>query len=218
MKMRMTRRGAGMLIALMLIAVPAAAAVMTQSFVKSNVELDNTCFNLLEGQDSLDGYATFDPSPTVTDPAGNVSLIQAEISITGNVGNRVVFTDVGRFDSSCVDTLSLRLRSASDPAGAPAQEPPVAPGSLWESVDIRIFVAAIEAMPAGSDPLNDPSSWTEVLTVVDGTVSNGGTVTLINGANRELSFVIDTDAGFAPDIDPANNTLVWRWTAEASKN
>ena len=33
MNMRMTRRGAGILIALMLIAVPAAAAVMTQSFV-----------------------------------------------------------------------------------------------------------------------------------------------------------------------------------------
>jgi hypothetical protein len=218
MKMRMTRRGAGMLIALMLIAVPAAAAVMTQTFVKATASLDDTCFDLEAGSDvtSFPGLVTFDPGPTIQAAGGNADLVAAEVTVKGQVGDRVIYTDVAFFSNDC-GTVTLRLLSASDPAGGDELEPAVGPGTIWEDVDIYVYVENTSTPSATSNPVDDPSEWEELLSVVDGSVTESGSVIMNNGTQRRLAFVIDTSSDFVVDLaNPANNQVIWRWTAQAS--
>jgi hypothetical protein len=220
MKMRMTRRGAGMLIALMLIAVPAAAAVMTQTFVKATASLEDTCFDLEAGNDAtrFPGLVTFDAGPTIQAAGGNADLVAAEVTVKGQVGDRVVYSDVAFFTNDC-GSVTLRLLSASDPAGGDELEPAVGSGSIWEDVDIYVYVQNASGIPLASNPIDDPADWTEMLSVVNGSVSESGSVTMTNGTERRLAFVIDTSSDFVVDLaNPANNRVVWRWTAQASYN
>jgi hypothetical protein len=219
MNMRMTRRGAGILIALMLIAVPAAAAVMTQSFVTATATLDDTCFDLVAGNDvNFTDLVTFDPSGTIVATDGSAELVQAAVGIKGQVGDRMVYSDVARFTNNC-GSVVLELLSTSDPEGGNELEPAVGPGSIWESVDIRVYVQDAGSVATTSNPLDNPADWEELLTVINGSVTESGSVLMPNASERRLAFVVDTDSSYVPDlVTPANNQLTWRWTAKATYN
>ena len=220
MKMRMTRRGAGLLIALMLIAVPAAAAVMTQSFVKATATLADECFRIEAGGDValVPGLVEFSAGPAIQPEGAGVTLVEAELGVTGQVGDRVIYTDVAAFTNNC-GSVTLQLLSASDPAGGDELEPAVGPGTIWESVNLYVYVQDVVTLSPGSSPLNNSSEWEELLTVIGGSVTESGSVLMANGAVRQLAFVVDTDADFVVDLgDPAENQVIWRWTAQASYN
>ena len=57
----MTRRTAVVLVVLMMIAVPATAAVITQNFMRADVNLSAACFTKTAGADALGGsdFVTF---------------------------------------------------------------------------------------------------------------------------------------------------------------
>ena len=107
MNMRMTRRGAGILIALMLVAVPAAAAVVTQNFETATVEINGPCFLVEEGSDTLSatGFVDF-TSATVS--TGSVDLSQESITVTGNGGNRMIYSEVAIYNNTSHNTNSKK--------------------------------------------------------------------------------------------------------------
>jgi hypothetical protein len=212
MKMRMTRRGAGLLIALMLIAIPAAAAVMTQNFMRADITLNDACFVKEAGSDAAgaSGFVSFDGSQTIVASGGTVDLLQEEVSVSGFAGDRLIYTDTARFVNNCTSSVSLRLISASDPAAGPAVDPAVVAGSIWESMDVYVYVATA-ATPAGDPSATNPD-WALQFSVVAGVVSpQVNAVTIPNAGSRRLAFVIDTDSAWT---GAESGTL--RWTATAT--
>ncbi len=205
MKMRMTRRGAGILIALMLIAVPAAAAVMTQNFVSATIELNGKCFTMTDGADasSPTGWVTFTPNVVNT---GSVDLAQEVITVNGFGGNRMIYSDVALLENNCAQTATVDFISAGDPGGAAAFEPALG-DAVWDDFTIRIFLANTQT------PDNNVfgADWVEALSVDGGVASDGGSVAIPNGSDRRLAVVIDTDDAvdtFLPDA------ATLRWTAQ----
>ena len=121
----MTRRWAGILIAMMMIAVPASAAVITQNFMRADVSVNAACFTKTAGADasSGSGFLTFNGGATITDPTGTVDLIQETMSMQGFAGDRLIYTDAVRFNNDCPDAIAVTFVSENDPADGRAIDP-----------------------------------------------------------------------------------------------
>lgn len=213
MNNRMTRRTAVVLVMLMMIAVPATAAVITQNFMKADVTLTAACFTKTAGTDinpAGSGFVDFSAS-TEVDPGNGVTLYQETTTLSGFTGDRMIYSDPVRFNNDCGHPIQVELISQNDPAGAPALEPAAGPGSIWEDVNVKIYLAAAPGDPG--IPSDSNTGWELMLTVDNGgTVTSGGSVTINNATNHRLAFVIDTQAGLAPI--PTEKAIL-RWTAQA---
>lgn len=206
MNMRMTRRGAGILIALMLIAVPAAAAVMTQNFVSASVELNGACFTMEEGADaqSTTGWVSFATDVVST---GSVDLVQEVISIRGNGGNRMIYSDVAILENLCPTSVTVQFLPATDPGGFTAFDPPSS-DNVWDDFTISFYLANTQTP---GDVLTS-SDWDEVLTVAGGNPTTPDTTSIPTGSTRRMAVVIDTDSSITSAVPSTVATL--RWTAQ----
>jgi hypothetical protein len=211
MKMRMTRRGAVILIALMMTAVPAAAAVLTQNFMRADISLSGACFTKVAGADAATIFADFSTTPTIQSGPNNVTLFQETASLQGYAGDRLIYTDAAQFVNNCGVDMRLVLLSENDPFGGAAIDPPAIANSVWSSMDVFVYVATIAAPTERPSPSS--SQWQLMFSVTaGGTLSQQSTaVTVPNGGSRRLGFVIDTDSAFTGS---ASGTL--RWTAQAT--
>ncbi len=205
MNMRMTRRGAGILIALMLIAVPAAAAVMTQNFQSATIEINGPCFTVRAGGDasSVTGFVDF-TSDTVA--SGTVDLLQESLTIYGHAGNRAVYSEVAEFDNGCLAGATVEFLPATDPGGAAAFVPALT-DPIWDEVNVSFYLANT-ATPG--DVLTS-GDWDELLSVDAGvaTTPEAGSVPI--GGVRALAVVVDTDSGVTL---PVATPPTLRWTAQ----
>jgi hypothetical protein len=195
-----------MLIALMLIAVPAAAAVMTQNFQSATIEINGPCFTVTAGDDTLSatGFVAF-ASSNVT--SGTVDLFQESLTVTGHAGNRAVYSEIAVFDNGCLADAFVDFIPATDPGGAAAFVPALT-DPIWDEFNITFYLANT-ATPG--DVLTS-GDWDEVLSVDAGAVTTPDTASVPQGGIRYLAVVIDTDS--AATAPPTAPTL--RWTAQVS--
>jgi len=207
----MTRRWAGILIAMMMIAVPASAAVITQNFMRADASVDAACFTKTAGADaaSASGFLTFNGGATIQDPTGTVDLIQETMSVQGFAGDRLIYTDAVDFNNGCPNTIAVTFLSVNDPAGGLALDPPYAGGGFWDDINISLYMANV-ASPSGTPGVS--GDWQVVMRVSGGTVTDQiASVNIPAGATRSMAVVVDTDDGVATT---ATGTL--RWTAQAT--
>lgn len=207
----MTRRWAGILIAMMMIAVPASAAVITQNFMRADLSVNAACFTKTAGADasSGSGFLTFNGGATIQDPSGTVDLIQETMSVQGFAGDRLIYSDAAHFNNNCPSGIAVTFVSENDPAGGLAVDPAYVAGNFWDDIDVSIYMATVAA-PAGTP--GSSGDWQLMMTVSQGTVTDQiASVSIPNGATRNMAVVIDTDDGVTVT---ATGTL--RWTAQAT--
>ncbi len=207
----MTRRWAGILVAMMMIAVPASAAVITQNFMRADVTVDGACFTKTAGTDtgSASGFLVFNGGATISDPSGTVQLFQETMSVRGFAGDRLIYTNAVLFNNQCPSDIAVTFVSETDPAGGLALDPAFAPGEFWTDVDITLYLAST-ASPTGTPGVS--GDWEVMMRVAGGLVTDQlNTVTIPDGTSRPMAVVVDTDDGVD---ESATGTM--RWTAQAT--
>jgi hypothetical protein len=207
----MTRRWAGILIAMMMIAVPAAAAVITQNFMRADVSVNAACFTKTAGDDvgSASNFITFNGGATINDPSGTVDLIQETMTVNGFAGDRLIYTDAVDFNNNCGGAVAVTFVSENDPSGGLAVDPAFVAGGFWTDVDITLYMANVAA-PAGSPGTS--GDWALMMRVAGGTVTDQiATVSIPAGSTRSMAVVVDTDDGVT-----ITETGTLRWTAQAT--
>lgn len=206
----MTRRWAGILVAMMMITVPAAAAVITQNFMRADVSVNAACFTKTAGTDVATGSAfiEFNDASTITDPSGFVQLIQETLTVNGFAGDRVIYSDAVRFNNNCTGQIEVALISENAPNNGLAVEPAYVSGGFWDDVDVYMYLANNGA-PAGLPGIS--GDWSLVMRVSQGTVTDDiNRVVIPENSTRRMAVVLDTDDG----VD-ATATGSLRWTAQA---
>lgn len=202
------------IIAVLLIAAPAAASVITQAFGQGNVTGAAACFTRAEGDDATtyanvasDPYADVDTTGTVTDAASGVIFVQDVVTVTGYAGARTTYTDVVRFVNGCDHPIDLTLTVEADPANNADLS------GTWTDKAVKLYVA--ENAAPGSD-LSNATDWNQTfIHVAKGdtsgsvTAASTGTVTIPAGSQFQGAFVIEVDD------TGAGTTGTFRYTAEA---
>ena len=190
---RMTGRLAALFIALMMIAVPAAAAVVTQNFMKGEATSSAACFTKVAGADASSGFLTFVGGNTVTPGAPGVDLLQETVQFDGYAGDRVIYTDAVQFANACGHDIDVLLRVEADPEG----NGPIA-GLGGFHIEISLWDTGL-------------ADWDTPIVVHNGAVATAvsGSVTIADGTSVPMRISVDTDAAGGTD-----GTLYW--TAEAS--
>jgi hypothetical protein len=207
----MTRRWAGILIAMMMIAVPAAAAVITQNFMRADVSVNAACFTKTAGGDvaSASGFITFNGGATIKDLSGTVDLIQETMTVQGFAGDRLLYTDAVDFNNTCTGAVAVSFVSENDPSGGLAVDPAFVGGGFWTDVDITLYMANV-ATPSGNPGTS--GDWALMMRVAGGTVTDQiASVSIPSGATRSMAVVVDTDDGVT-----LTTTGTLRWTAQAT--
>ncbi len=207
----MTRRWAGILVAMMMIAVPASAAVITQNFMRADVSVNAACFTKTAGGDasSGSGFLTFNGGATIQDPTGTVDLIQETMSVQGFAGDRLIYTDAVHFNNSCPDDIALTFVSENDPANGLAVDPAFVAGEFWADIDITLYMATV-AVPGGTPGVS--GDWQVMMRVSGGSVADQiSTVNIPVGATRSMAVVVDTDDGVT-----TTDSGTLRWTSQAT--
>ncbi len=207
----MTRRWAGILIAMMMIAVPAAASIITQNFMMAEVSVNDACFTKTPGADANNGLdmLVFDSAAVLQDPTGTVNLLQETMTIKGFAGDRLIYTEAAIFSNACIGgQLDVSLISENDPTDHLAVDPAYVTDGFWDDVEVSIYLGNNSA-PAGIPGVS--GEWTLVMRVVGGAVDdNINSVTIPEGSFRPMGVVIDTDDGITD-----GDLGILRWTAQA---
>lgn len=198
-KHRLRGRWAAIVIGFLLIAAPAAAAVVTQNFLRADVTAAAACFVKAEGQDAIDfsvaanePYADVDTTATIVSASG-VTLLQERVTVTGYDGDRVVYSDVVRYTNNCDHSFSLELVAEADPVGS---------GPLagdWSDKAVELWVSNTLT---SDRPSTASADWEASPIKVDKgdvtpTDSRTGGVTLVvpAGSSVQTGFVIEIDDG-----------------------
>lgn len=209
---RMGLRTAVLAVVALAVATPALAAVIIQNFIAGSVEPSAACFVKVGGDDADTDFASFDDSAT-TNPlvVNGVTLLQEEVSVTAQAGDRIILTDVIRYQNTCADDLSVILS---------VETPPGVAGSAvnnWGSGDLHMetYLADPQSSP-GTAPAWSLTSgdWNAGFSIAeDGTVTQMATpITVASGEELIGAFVIDSAFDFT-SADPAPSFL---YTAQAT--
>lgn len=203
-----TRGWAIAVLAVLLLAVPAAAGVVVQNFMTADVTVSDACFTKAAGNDATTAgdFLTFDATNTVQDLDNGVSLLQEATTIRAFAGDRLLYSDAIVFGNDCGNTITLSLASGDDPAGNPAID---SSAVFTDQINVRFYLAD----PGGGAVVGLPGTWTEALSVVGGSATNGGSVTLADGGQVVMAIQVDADA---EATSGALGTL--RWVAQAEHN
>lgn len=211
---RATGRVAVIVLAFLLMAVPALAAVITQNFMRADVSADSACFTKVAGADSvafnnpaLDPYIEFDNSVAIADAGSGLSLLQERLTVEGYAGDRITYTDYVHYENNCDTPLTIQLVAEPDFNGDPAKD-----GS-WADVQAAIYLSVAPNGTAGTS-LSGPD-WDASPIVVNATAVPGstGTVTILPGEYVQGAIVIDADVASA-----GSGPYTLRYTAQASHN
>ena len=210
--LRATGRVAVLVIAMLMLAVPALAAVITQNFLRADVSADAACFTKVAGADALafnnpalDPYIEFDDTATVVDASSGLSLLQERLTVEGYAGERITYTDYVHYENNCDSPLSVQLIAEPDFNGNPAKD------GAWTNVQAKIYISVAADGTAGTD-LNG-ADWDASPIVVNATAVPGstGTVTVLPGEYVQGAIVIDVDAAGA-----GSGPYTLRYTAQAA--
>lgn len=221
---KLTTRGALLLVATLVFATPAMASLVVQNFMQADITAADPCFFKGAGDDTLtyagsdadDPFVAFDASQTIQVDGSN--LIQENITVRGMIGDRVVYTDIVRYQNRCDVPLEITLvADSSNGVGD------------WTDRSARIYLStasdvigaadADEVAPAGlPGDVGTSSGWDARPIVVDagGNVSETttGTITLNPGRELRGAIVISTGTGAGDGV----GTINWQARATNSNN
>ncbi len=202
---RITRGWALAILAVLLFAVPAAAGIIIQNFMRADIEVSEPCFSKIGGTDTQVGgsFLTFDDTTTVKDAANGVDLLQETTTVRAFAGDRLIYGNAVVFGNECGNTVTVTLVSGDDPAGGAAIESPT---TFTDSINVRFYLADA----AGAPVVGLTGTWTEALRVIDGAATTGSPVAIATGSSATMAIVVDADAGAA-----GGTTGTLRWVAQA---
>lgn len=207
-------RVAALVLAIMMLAVPAFAAVITQNFIRADVSSDAACFTKVAGADAvafndpaLDPYIEFDNTVAVVDTGSGLSLLQERLTVEGYAGDRITYTDYVHYENNCDTPLTVQLVAEPDFNGDAAKD-----GS-WADVQATVYLSVATNGTAGTN-LSGPD-WDASPIVVNATAAPGstGAVTILPGEYVQGAIVIDADVASA-----GSGPYTLRYTAQAAHN
>ena len=218
---RISRRAMLIIVAMLVFATPAMASLVVHNFMEADITSADACFVKVAGDDfaSYTGAGANDPLSSFSNDEttdliqiNGADLLEEKITVRGMRGDRVMYTDVVRYQNNC--DISLDVRLVTDAATATGD---------WTDRSARIYLSALPAT-IGTDPagLGRPGvtgdGWDVTPIVVEadtGAIPSGnqstGTVTLAPGQELRGAFVIS--AG----VNSSNGAVgTINWVAEAS--
>lgn len=206
---RTSGRVATLVVALLLLAVPASAAIITQNFLQAEITADAACFVKVAGGDTT--IANSPAVVTLTDvntSSNGIILLQETVAISGYDGDRVTYTDVVQYRNDCAYDIEVELVAEAGMDG-------VGPiGGDWTGIYAEIYLSNDVNYLLGSTDLSD-GNWDGPIVVdegVLGTASAGGTTTLSTGEFLTTAFMVEVAEG----QDATGNTGTLRYTATAT--
>lgn len=212
--LRASGRVAVLVLGLLMLAVPALAAVITQNFMRADVSADAACFTKVAGDDALafnnpalDPYLEFDNTVAVVDGGSGLSLLQERLTVEGYAGDRITYTDYVHYENNCATPLTVTLVAEPDFNGDPAKD-----GS-WADVQASIYLSVATNGTAGTNLSS--ADWDASPIVVNATATPGstGSVTINPGEYVQGAIVIDADVASA-----GSGPYTLRYTAQAAHN
>ncbi len=205
-KRRITARVAAVLVAVLMITVPAAATVITENFMRGDVAGSAACFTTVAGPDAAaTADADVDLTTTIISATTGVTLLQETITVSGYAGDRVTYTDVVRYQNNCDYDITLTLVAEDDPAGGTALS------GTWADKYAAVYLSTTAGAGA---PVGVAPDWSATFIEVSGaalTSVTAGPVTVTAGSEVQSAFVIETDSGTA-------TTGTLRYTAQAASS
>jgi len=219
---KLTTRGALLLVATLVFATPAMASLVVQNFMQAEITAADPCFFKAAGDDTLtytgadadDPFVAFDDTQTIQVDGSN--LIQENIAVRGMTGDRVVYTDIVRYQNRCNVPLQITL-VADSTTGVGDWNDRSARIYLSTASDVVGAADADEVPPAGL-PGDVGAGWDAQPIVVDagGNVSETttGTITLAPGRELRGAIVISTGTGAGDGV----GTINWQARATNSNN
>lgn len=209
-KRKHARRTTALIVALLCFAAPAGASIIVQNYMEADVVAAPPCFVKTAGADPTGStLSTFDATGANTIAVDGVDLLEEKISVTGMIGDRVIYTDVVHYENNCTEPITMNLTT-------------VTAGGDWTGVSMELWVSNVAA-PADIDPNLDAaggtSDWNDTaISVPAGTTAgpltlSTGTVTIPALSEVHGAFVVSTDNTAA-----TGDTATLNWMAEATIN
>jgi len=205
MKTKVTRPVALGIGAALILASPAAASIVIESFIEADIGVGAACLVESPGTDVENYTAADGDDPNATlDGTGNTieiggqDLAETRVSVRGMLGDRVMYTDLVRYENNCGVDMAVSLVSGSEVGD-------------WTGLGAEVHLSAVAnptTRPGGAGWAGDP------ITVTSGgllTNAQTGTVTIPAGESRVGAVVIT--AGVGADT-AAVNTINWTIQAE----
>jgi hypothetical protein len=219
---RLSQKSAMLIVAGLVVATPAMASLVVQNFMQADVTAADPCFFKAPGDDTIsydggdanDPLVAFDATQTVQVDGSN--LIEETITVRGMTGDRIVYTDIVRYQNRCDVPLSVTLVADSSSGTGD-----------WSDRSARIYLStasdaigladAAETAPAGlPGDVGAASGWDASPIVIDagGTISETSTGTVLVQPGRELrgAIVISTGTSAGAGVGSVN------WQARATNS
>lgn len=217
---RISRRAMLIIVGMLVFATPAMASLVVQNFMEADISSADACFVKVAGDDftSYTGAGATDPlasfsadETTDTIEINGADLLEEKITIRGMRGDRVLYTDVVRYQNNC--DISFDIRLVTDATTATGD---------WTDRSARIYLSALPAA-LGIDPvgLGTPGvvgeGWDVTPILVEantGAIPTGnqatGFVTVAPGQEIRGAFVVAAGVNA-----PSNSNGTVNWVAEA---
>lgn len=195
-------------------ATPAAASVIVQNFMTASFEAVDACFNKAAGNDpdvgdntdtSLVQYAdeATTPQSTYTVVENGVTLIGESITLKGLKNDRVIFTDVVRYENNCDEPIQVQLTNFEA-------------GGDWDFRAAEVWISnSTTTDPADVDPNIDipADDWNDTFANIPANstgllATSTGTVTVQPGDQIQGAFIVATGDGAGTAAADAG-TLTW---------
>ncbi len=191
--------------AVLVFASPAMASLVVESFIEADIGVGASCLIESPGPDVANYTAVDADDPNATlDGTGNTvqiggqDLAETQVSVRGMIGDRVMYTDLVRYENNCGVDMSVALVSGTEVGD-------------WTGLGAEIHLSSVAApgtRPGGAGWAGDP------ITVTSGgllTNTRTGSVVIPAGESRVGAVVIT--AGVGADQTETNTIS---WTIEAT--
>ncbi len=205
--LKFTRRSAAIIVALLMVAAPASASIIVQNFMEADITAAPPCFVKTTGDDAANStQASFDATGANTIAVDGVDLLEEKISVNGMTGDRVIYTDVVRYENNCAEAINVVL-TTNQVSGD------------WSELAAEIWISNIAA-PASVDPNLDVAAdnWNDDYIIVPAGTAAGafvdstGVITVAPGGEVQGAFVVSSDIAFTAGTATVN------WVAQATIN
>lgn len=197
---RLSRRGAVIVLALLVFATPAFAAVIVQNFMTADVVAAPACFNKTAGADTAlttggTNLVEFSANPlTDTTVVDGVTLLEEALTIRGMTGDRVTYTHIVNYVNNCDFDLSVQLVNATEGA------------ATFDAGEARVELYLSEGPGpteaigvAGGTTAPGTVGWDTTPIVVDGAgtiaTAQTGSVVVTAGTSIQGGVVVSIEAG-----------------------
>ncbi len=207
------RRGSLVMVATLMFATPAMASLVVQNYMEADVAIVDACFSKVPGQDPIsytgqdddDPLAGFDDTNTVQ--VSGTNLLEEKLTIRGMRGDRVMYTDVVRYQNTCDVPMSVTLIADGTTATGD-----------WGDRSAQIYISTVAA-PASlpGDPTsgewdNQPIIVTPGSAAISAPNNQTGSVTIPPGGEVRGAIVV------AAGVDATDGVGTVNWIATATND